>query len=240
MNIINIPIPTSKKIHKFLPSCHTLITAPTGSGKTILLLNLITRSTFPYKKHYDKIIIFSPTIGLDNSWDILEGKDKYILIEDLTQEAIEEILENQRQNILIDGKKKTKFQLIICDDYGGDMKNIKYKFLVSLLMKLRHYNVHLFLTSQSYRAVPRGMRLQFNYHIIFKVSPQELKIISQEVNSNLDEEVFKLLYLKAVGESPFNFLYIDIRNQTYYSGFKKKLNYKKVEKSENLLSTENI
>ncbi len=107
-------------------------------------------------------------------------------------------------------------------------------------MKLRHYNIHLFLTTQSYRAVPRGMRLQFNYHIIFKVSPQELKIISQEVNSNLDEEVFKLLYLKAVGESPYNFLYIDIRNQTYYSGFKKKLNYKKVEKDEKLLSIENI
>jgi hypothetical protein len=240
MNIINLPIPTSKEIHKFLPCSHTLITAPTGSGKTILLLNLIIRGVFPYKKFYDKIFIFSPTIGLDNSWNLLEGKEKYILIDELSQEAVEEILENQKFNIETDGKKKTKFQLIICDDYGGDLKNIKYKFLVSLLMKLRHYNIHLFLTTQSYRAVPRGMRLQFNYHLIFKVSPQELKIISQEVNSSIDEEIFKEMYIRAIEERPFNFLYIDIRKQNYYSGFKKKINYKKIEKDEKLLSTEII
>ena len=59
--------------------------------------------------------------------------------------------------------------------------------------------------------------------MIFKVSPQELKIISQEVNSSIDEEIFKQIYLTAIDERPFNFLYIDIRKQNYYSGFKKNL-----------------
>jgi hypothetical protein len=226
MNIIDIPVKTPKTLHKFLPSSHLLITAPTASGKTILMLNMITRKVFPYYRYYDKIYIFSPTLGLDNSWSILEEDDKYILNEELDEEIIYEILEEQRKNILTKGKNKTKHRLIIIDDLGGDMKNINYKFLVPLIMKLRHSNIHIWITTQSYRAIPRGMRLNFLYHIIFRVSPQELEIISKEINGSIDEEIFRKIFNNAITERPYNFLYIDIRKQSYYSGFKFKYNIK--------------
>ena len=227
MNIIDIPIKTPKTLHKFLPSLHLLLVAPTGCGKTNLILNMITRKVFPYYKYYDKIYIFSPTIGLDNSWSILEeDEDKYILNDELDEEYINEILEEQKQNILIKGKNKTKHRLIIIDDLGGDMKNINYKFLVALIMKLRHSNIHIWITTQSYRAIPRGMRLNFLYHIIFRVSPQELDIISKEINGVIDEDIFRKLFINAIEEKPYNFLYVDIRKQSYFSGFKFKYNIK--------------
>ena len=177
-------------------------------------------------KYYDKIYIFSPTIGLDNSWSILEDDEKYILNDELDEEFINEILEEQKQNILIKGKNKTKHRLIIIDDLGGDMKNINYKFLVALIMKLRHSNIHIWITTQSYGAIPRGMRLNFLYHIIFRVSPQELDIISKEINGVIDEDIFRKLFINAIEEKPYNFLYADIRKQSYYSGFKFKYNIK--------------
>lgn len=232
MEIIPLPIKTPDKLHSYLPSQHMLITAPTNSGKTVLIINMIARKKFPYLKYYDKIHIFSPTVEIDNSWNLLKNikNSPYVLKEDLDIEYIYDLIARQEEDILLLGKNKTKHHLLICDDFAGQMKDNKNRFMVALLMKLRHSNIHLWLTTQSYRAIPRGMRLQFAFHIIFRVSPQELEIIANEVNGSLDSNVFKSMYLTAINDRPFNFLYIDISKQNLYSGFLHKLIYKKIEK----------
>ena len=202
MEIINLPIAHIKKLHHFLPSQHLLITAPTGSGKTILIINLINRRIFPYYKYYEQIHIFSPTIEIDNNWSLLktDTKHKFIFKEDLDIEYIYNLLDKQEQHILIKGKTKAKHHLLIVDDFGGEMKQKENTFLISLLMKLRHSNIHVWLTTQFYRAIPRPMRLQFMYHIIFRVSPQELDVISTEINANLDINIFRSIFFTAISD----------------------------------------
>lgn len=232
MDIINLPVAPIKQLHKWLPSQHLMITAPTGSGKTVMIINMINRHKFPYYKYYEQIHIFSPTIEIDNNWSMLKNdkKHKFMFKEDLDIEYIYDLLDKQEQLIIIKGKTKAKHHLLIIDDFGGDMKMKQNKFLISLLMKLRHSNIHLWLTSQSYRAIPRPMRLQFMYHIIFRVSPQELDVISTEINANLDENIFRSMFFTAIGERPYNFLYVDIKKQQFYSGFLKKLKHRDIEK----------
>ena len=64
-----------------------MIVAPSGSGKTVLLQNMILNI---YKDCFERIYIFSPSIDIDNTWqpvkkyirDDIKPKDneKYILI----------------------------------------------------------------------------------------------------------------------------------------------------------------
>jgi len=243
MEIINLPVANVKQLHHFLPTQHLMITAPTGSGKTVMIINMINRRVFPYYKYYEQIHIFSPTIEIDNNWDMLRNdkKHKFMFHETLDIGHIYEILDKQEQLILIKGKTKATHELLIIDDFGGDMKLKQNKFLVSLLMKLRHSNIHLWLTTQSYRAIPRPMRLQFMYHIIFRVSPQELDVISTEINANLDEKIFRSIFFTAITERPYNFLYVDIKKQRFYTGFLKRLTHKNIDiKIDDEIQIENI
>mmetsp|Transcript_7526 Transcript_7526/g.11386 ORF Transcript_7526/g.11386 Transcript_7526/m.11386 type:complete len:120 (+) Transcript_7526:486-845(+) len=59
--------------HQFLPNPSTcfrlLIFAPSNSGKSNLIKNLITRDEFGYNKHYaNNIFLFSRTIRIDEIW----------------------------------------------------------------------------------------------------------------------------------------------------------------------------
>ena len=41
MEIVNLPVAPIKKLHHFLPSQHLMITAPTGPGQTVSIINMI-------------------------------------------------------------------------------------------------------------------------------------------------------------------------------------------------------
>jgi hypothetical protein len=71
--ILPVPMPPSETSHIPANLMHgnALIVAPTGSGKSFLLSNIITRPTFGYVKQYDRIIVMSPTIYTDELWSSL-------------------------------------------------------------------------------------------------------------------------------------------------------------------------
>ena len=69
INPINIKV-NDEEIHPFLPSHPSLvaIVAPRKSGKTTLLVNMLTRDDM-FKKFFHEIHIWSPTIKLDRKWE---------------------------------------------------------------------------------------------------------------------------------------------------------------------------
>lgn len=58
--------------HEFL----MIVVAPAGAGKTTLLLNMLTRL---YKKYWNEIYIFSPTIHNDGKWDHIYNTSNILL-----------------------------------------------------------------------------------------------------------------------------------------------------------------
>ena len=70
--------------------------APKGSGKTTLLVNLLNF----YKKHFHKIIIFSPTIKNDEKWKYVKDQ-KYLVKNTLLKETIKKLNNEQRKNKVV-------------------------------------------------------------------------------------------------------------------------------------------
>ena len=124
LKINEIKIGSSRKIKQcqlaqagILPThCfRSYIVGASGSGKTNLMLNLLTRPGF-YLNYFDRIFVISPTaLSLDQSYKTLEKETKYKNGEDLLflpceQEALQCILDVQTNE-----KKKVK-TLVILDD----------------------------------------------------------------------------------------------------------------------------
>ncbi|MDB4681419.1 hypothetical protein OAE88_00765 [bacterium] len=91
------------------------IVGASGSGKTNLLLNLLTRPGY-YRDYFDRIFVISPTaLSLDQSYKTLEKETKYKQGEDLLflpceQEALQCILDVQEE------EKKAAKTLVVLDD----------------------------------------------------------------------------------------------------------------------------
>jgi hypothetical protein len=178
-------------LHPWLPSLHMLLVAATGGGKSNLLVNMIyhKREVFPFYKYFKRIHIFSPTAGeLDPTWDVIK-KDrtgKFTVHDDLDVDIILAVLEQQNELIAIKGKKKVKHHLFIVDDLGFHLKNSANHYFTGLMMRLRHSNVLCWITAQSYRSVPRQLRQQCLYNILFRVSAEEMQVIKTELNGSND------------------------------------------------------
>ena len=220
-------------LHPWLPSLHMLLVAATGGGKSNLLVNMIyhKREVFPFYKYFKRIHIFSPTAGeLDPTWDVIK-KDrtgKFTVHDDLDVDIILGVLEQQNELIAIKGKKKVKHHLFIVDDLGFHLKNSANHYFTGLMMRLRHSNVLCWITAQSYRSVPRQLRQQCLYNILFRVSAEEMQVIKTELNGSHDEGLFEQMYEMAVGQ-PYGFMYVDVRKQRYFASFKNEFVPKRIE-----------
>jgi hypothetical protein len=68
-----LPVPMAGDISSHVPPNlihgNCLLVAPTASGKSYVLSNLIIRPSFGYSKEFDRIIVMSPTIYTDKMWN---------------------------------------------------------------------------------------------------------------------------------------------------------------------------
>ena len=89
----------------------------------MLLLNLIARKAFPYRKYYQTIQVHSPTIETDPSWQLLrtkreERRGQYELYDHLDAEAILSLVDYNNMMIkmmtsLVMKTKKKSFLITI-------------------------------------------------------------------------------------------------------------------------------
>ena len=204
------PLPKEKprkEIHPNLPDlpCIMTIVAPTKSGKTVLLTNLLLRDEF-YKGIHDNVTIMSNTIEQDETGRFLKDAcDCYTGYDD---NILAGIIEQQKS---FDDDDRPFIGLIF-DDILGSVKRNSY--LNHLVTRSRHYGVGLLAMSvQSFKSLGPTIRNNTNAFICLNLqNMSELDKISAEYSGMFGgDEKFRKIYHKAT-EQRYDFLYLDLQS----------------------------
>lgn len=185
-----------------------LIVAPSNSGKTVLISNLISNPELPYRKIFRKnIFIFSSTFSLvDESFSMSDNIEPANIYDEYDEGSVMEIVNEQIDHIKKLGKKKCADLLFIFDDIISDLPAKRQSTMNKLFFSARHYKISILLLSQQYKMCPRPVRLNASDIILFQTGNRsEIKIISDE--QAIDSNQFIKIYNDATSE-PFSFLTI--------------------------------
>jgi len=197
--------------------------APKGSGKTVLLQNLLVW----YHKYFDNIFIFSPTLYLDNKWKLLIDKLN-IPVQNLFTKYEEKnliVLMNKIKMANKGKKNKEKLRtLIIFDDIIEQLpKGKKVSSLNKLAMNHRHYNISHIIISQAFKKIDPVIRMNTTGIILFNTdnSAERFKII-EELSGNYSKKEFEKIYIEATNEK-YSFMFLNYDNRKIFKRFDKEI-----------------
>ena len=216
----SIPKPLPRTYNHFL-----LITAKPRQGKTTLMYSLLVYRKSPYYRKFDKVYVFSPSLGTADK-DRLKKLAPEQKFKELTEESLMKVYEE------IEGSGERI--LILADDVVNDVKkNVGVeKLLCKMMMNRRHIcgqaddgegaGLSMWMTTQVFNKLPRALRATADYYIMFKSSnKKEIDTLFDEVillQRNQFDEMMKYVFT-----DKFNFLLIDT-NEDYRNMYHKNLN----------------
>ena len=200
-----------------------IVTGSSGSGKGILIANLIT-DIFAHK--WERVYVFSKTAKTDHTWEAVDKflrknlkikENEQLFFDDFDVNKLNEIIETQKRIIEYQKKKNQNPLLqiaIIIDDFGGDeniMRHKKGEALKNLFLMGRHFGINVIISVQKYRLAGTVMRTQATLLMYFKArSMNDLEAFLEE-NSALapgGKKQLMEIYKMATAE-PFGFLTIN-------------------------------
>ena len=203
--------------------CRIVLSAPSNSGKTVLLVDLLTRI---YRGCFERIYVFSASVDLDSVWSVVKDysrdtlgvpADEQCFFSEWDEEKLEEILSTQRDVVKFQKAEKSRKIFSICivvDDFADDPRVMASRSRGSavsqLLTRGRHIFCSVMLSSQKWKAVGNIARINLQALIIFKQRNRgELEGIIDEVSNYYPRKVLLEMYEIATRE-PYSFLYINL------------------------------
>ena len=212
-----------------------VITGQSGSGKTVLLSNLILGI---YKGCFSRIFIWSSSIDLDPVWtpvkkyiekdlNVNPEKEK-VYFDTFNIDEMQKVLDLQHKINQFQKKNehpKLFSVLFLIDDVIDQASFAKHNNLLNALyIKARHYGVNIISSSQKYNGLSTTIRTNSRQLIFFKLRNYK------EVESVLDELAGVLISKKAMSdmkslhqakqllleiynvatEEPFSFLFVNL------------------------------
>jgi len=225
--IVKPPISSDEnieKIDKILPQIpfRILVSGNSASGKGVMCNSFFGKNTeFPYNEIFkNNIFVFSSTFSLgDKSLQSLNIPPQNIF-DKLDEEIIEQIIHEQRLNILEYSKKSAPQICILLDDVLTMLSHKKNSIVRELFFSGRHYKISLFFMVQSYRSVPKCMRTNCTNLIFFKNNN------SKEINSIIDEQNAPTKLMKHIMEDStkedFSFLVVNNKSHDDNKRFQKR------------------
>ena len=191
-----------------------LISGASGSGKSNLLLDLLTCKK-KFHSYFDIIFIISPTCGkLDDSYNLLvekmkQGRTKLFMINDLDPAQVKHIMTINKKIIEKKGAHKSPKILIVYDDIISDVKFMNSKPFKQSFVASRHYNASVVICTQKYNAVPRVARLQASHVCYFRGNQSEdERIIDEFCPPKYTKREFEEV-LNHATRKPYSFLYVN-------------------------------
>jgi hypothetical protein len=206
--------------HPFLKPQISLIIGSTGSGKSVLALNILQEIVDAADhKRLGKIMVYSgsgndPALQSldDDIVDLYTGEQEITLIDDLTalDGAMKMIDEIQRP-----------FNVLILDDTGGSKllapTNLKGSIIGQTLISHRHLNLHVIILGQRVK----GMISPF---ILANMS--QLFLFRSKNKNDLDELIRNVPFppepihkaMASINSRPHDFIRIDLMHRSVFKG----------------------
>ena len=190
-----------------------------GSGKTQLLLNLLTNPQL-YGKYFDVIFLFSETAkdGCDDLYEVNCGKGSnchiptsHMFKPDKTGLAqLDHIVKVQKKIIKTKSLDQSPKILVIFDDIAHSRKFLASRQYLLLHIANRHLNISTFSLSQSYVKIPRSCRCQVSAVAFFHggTNTEKNRLSAEHTPSGWDEKQFLAMIDHATAEK-YSFLFVN-------------------------------
>ena len=192
--------------------------ARSGSGKSNLIKNILTRPEFGYLDYYgpDGIFIISETLGLDKVWDSLDLPQHHKMSK-FDPEVLEEAMEYASKR-----KRGALFVLddCICNRQAFNAHSPQGTIIDKLYMMGRHHKCSVITTSQRYFSVPPKIRVNSSCVIAFKLANETEK--KQFCQDHAFIKDFESKFDYATKER-YSFVYIDKERDKLYRNFTEEL-----------------
>jgi hypothetical protein len=193
------------KQHYIEPCSMMLAIGPTGSGKSLGLLNFLQRKN----DSFCRIVIFSGSSTNEPAYNLIRDKIPEV-------EIYEDINELPALNDEDDVEHE---KLIVFDDIAG-LKPKDFKKIKEYLTAGRKKKWTIYVNCQNYTDLPKTITRNIHYFLIFKQNDAKTidNILRNHNVDGVDKEDFKNMYHYAVAEKP-NFFLLDVRNGSIRKNF---------------------
>jgi hypothetical protein len=224
-----------------LPTRATIL-APSFSGKTVLISNLILDV---YRNCFNRIYIFSPTINIDDNFkpvkeyitnEIKPHEREQIYFDHYDPNDLQAIIDKQYKVVEYQKSQghKQLFQIaIFIDDFAESQEFLRNsKLLHALYTKGRHANISTITSVQMYKSLAPIIRKNATAIFIFRLRNQgDMDAILDELGALADKKTIQKIYNLATAR-PHSFLYINLMshniNEMFYINFKQQVKVRKV------------
>jgi hypothetical protein len=218
-----------------------VILAPSGSGKTVLLSNLILKM---YRGCFERVYVFSPSVNVDQTWEavkkyqeevmkVKESDAEKLYFDHYDPADLENIIDTQHKVILHMKKQKHSHLfsiLVIVDDFADDPSFSRHsKLLHSLFTRGRHNSISTIVSSQKFNAVAPIIRVNATFLIVYRLrNTKDLETFLEELSAMMPRKELVELYQMAT-KDPYSFLYINLvapkLDDTFFITFTKKITF---------------
>ena len=187
-------------------NCSYLVIGKSGSGKSNAVIHMLTSKKL-LGGAFDVILYLC-----DSPDDLFQDNlkiPKENFIKEFTEEWLENLINKQKESVEKKGIYKTKNICLVFDDILSKRKFLNGNMMKKLVTECRHSNMSCIFNTQSYKAVPRVVRINVRGLILFPSSLGELEKFSDEnCLPNMSKKRFLQLIQHCTAQ-PYQFAFIN-------------------------------